>query len=412
MLHAILRDDADIAGAVRVESMDLFNSAHARFVRQRLRAQFASFDDRLRTIRDEVGAVMRALGAEQPFPAAAPGSREAARTLHVLPDAPWLAEAPPAVPDTARAARALAASQRVATATTDPSGERFARLLAAGDAPALAGEIASLGRSEAGRGLLGGDRQHRRCREDPAFARERAMRTQDALLSLAELVGALPLENPDLGSWGATPRIGAAALFAAIEAALGADLAPPRAIGGWLGVEVTPFAVLHLRMVEAIYAAWRIGQVSALTGARRVAELGGGVGLTAWYARCLGMGDYRLAPASRAAAVVQAYVLDEAAFASGAIGEAADLLFCDEVLPGLAGDDLAARLRRAREVGVRVVLSFGHEAAGKSDAAPLRFAEVAARAGWHRRWRGRHGLRPGYVEEIYVPAGDAAVADY
>lgn len=232
------------------------------------------------------------------------------------------------------------------------------------------------------------------------------MRTQDALLSLAELVGAVGIENPDLGAWGVTPRIGAAALFAGVEGALGADLSPPGTIGGWLGIEVAAGTVLHLRMVEAIHAAWRIGQVAALIGAERVSEVGGGIGLTAWYARRLDSAEYRLAPLSRAAATIQAYLLDgEVAIGAVESGAPADLLFCDELLQALDGDTLVERLRRAREGGVRAVLSFGHEAAGQPGADAPRMADIAARAGWRRQWRGRHGLKPGYVEEIYVVDG-------
>ena len=410
MLHALLREQADIAAAVRVESMDLLNSAHARFVRQRLRAQFSTFDDRLQTIAEEVDAVMRAAGARPFDRAVAPGGREAARTLHVLPGESWLAQAAEARPDPARAAHAIAASRALAVDAGHSFGARFGELLALGDAAGLASEIASLGRSEAGRGALGGDRQHRRCRDDPAFARQRALRTQDALLSLAELVGAVPLESPDLGPWGVTPRIGAAALFAAVEGALGVDLAPPRSIGGYLGIEVAPATVLHLRMIEAIFAAWRVEQVAALTGARRVTQVGGGIGLARWYARRLGVADYRLAPWSRAAAVVQTYVLDDDASAGAAQGDgSAGLLFFDDVLQSLSPGELVEQLRSARRGGVQAILSFGQEAAGGPDAPTPRFSHLVAEAGgWDRRWRGRHGLKPGYVEELYLVSGHPA----
>lgn len=413
MLHTILREHSDIAAAVRVESMDLLNSAHARFVRQRLRAQFATFDDRLQAISEEVAAVMRASGADRPAQAGL-GGRDAARTFHVFPDVPWLAEAPVARPDPARGARAITASRAVAVDAANSFGERLTESVALGDADAVANEIASLGRSEAGRGVLGGDRQHRRCHDDPAFAQQRALRTHDSLLSLAELVGAIPLENPDLGPWGVTPRIGAAVLFAAIEGALGVDLAPPDSIGAYLGIEVAPATVLHLRMIEAIFAAWRIDQVTTLIGGGRVTELGGGIGLTQWYARRFGLADYRLVPLSRAAAAVQTYLSNDDPLAGGAESDGPfDLLFCDDVLQSLARDELVERLRMEQRRGVHAILSFHQEAASRPDVSPPRFADVIAQAGgWGRRWRGRHGLRPGYVEELYVNLGDAPRADH
>ena len=162
-------------------------------------------------------------------------------------------------------------------------------------------------------------------------------------------------------------------------------------------------------MIEAMFAAWRIDQVTALTGGRRVAELGGGIGLTGWYARRFGLADYRLVPLSRAAAAVQRYLLDDDPPPHGAERDTPpDLLFCDDVLQGMGSDELVELLDTQRRRGARAILSFGQEAAGRPDAPAPRFAEVVARAGWTRRWRGRHGLRPGYVEEIYTANGGAA----
>ena len=404
-LQAILREDREVAASLLTESADFINSPQARFIRQPQRTQFATSTERLCTVRDEATAALRAAGAV-PEPAAEDGGRASARLLHKLSDSPWLAEAPPASPSVLGAARAIERWRAAPGHTDDP----FAALFRRGDVVAVADELASLGRSPAVRGLLGGDRQHRRCREDPVFAQQRALRTQDALLSLAELVGAIPLENPDLGPWGVTPRTGAPALFAAIEGALGLDLAPPRAIGAYLGIEVAPATVLHLRMIEAIFAAWRIDRVTGLIGGRQVIEIGGGIGLTRWYARGFGLLDYRLAPPSAAAAAVQAYLLGEHASSEGEGEGPVDLLFLDDILQSLRHDEVVEHLRVSARRGVRAVLSFGQEALAEPGAPSPIFADLMAKAGgWTRRWRGRHGLRPGHVEELYVSDATATM---
>ena len=406
-LHAVLRDDPEIVEAVLVESLDLLNSAHARFVRQRLRAQFDTFEERLSTIRDEVAAVGSAWGLGGGAMSVDPGGRAAARLLHAVGSDPWLAEAPPGDADDGAIERALTTWRTAAHTPVAPQQQAFAAALAREDVATLAETLRGLGRSPLARGLLGGDRQHRRCADDPAFARERALRTHDALLSLAELTGAVSVESPDLGPWGVTRRISAPALFAGIERVLARDLRPPATIGAYLGVEVGRGLVLHLRMAEAIHTAWRIGQLAAMLNLTRVVELGGGIGLGAWYARRLGIAEYRLvAPAVSGA--LQAAVLGASAHPvdfSQRIQAPLDLLVVED-LATWPEEDALEHLRDAAGHGVRVILSFGQDAAADPARPQGGVADrLASLGGWQRIGRARHGLKPGYVEEIFLCAG-------
>jgi hypothetical protein len=293
----------------------------------------------------------------------------------------------------------------------DPLWRDFADALSRGDDAAVARELAALGRAGFAQGFLGGARQHQRA-QSRRFADRLARSTYDKLLSLAEAVGALRLENPENGPWGLNPRTAPAELFAAVAAALGADLAPPAHVGGYLGIAAGEGIVLHQRMLEAIHAAWRLRQLADALGlgaGARIAEIGGGAGLTAFYARRLGLRNYRLYDRPPMSAV-QAYVLadgpeqpasvlPETSFAAAKPGSV-DLLFDSDSLPAMERARAAAHLAAARRMGVRHILGINAEAPLPDRTA---MGDLAAEAGGYRlASRHRHWLRAGYVEEHYV----------
>jgi len=179
---------------------------------------------------------------------------------------------------------------------------------------------------------------------------------------------------------------------------------------------------LHLRMVEAIYAAWRLRQLADLIGGDRICEVSGGAGLTAYYAGKFGLTDYRLVdtPAMNA---VQAYVLGGTATGrdmtltgepeqeggvhigptgglDGLIPGSIDILFNEDALPEMA--DAPAILLQARRLSVPTIFSLNQEAiaAGASPHPSVR-ALVQEAGGYRLAQRQRHGIRPGFVEELF-----------
>jgi hypothetical protein len=63
-----------------------------------------------------------------------------------------------------------------------------------------------------------------------------------------------------------------------------------------------------MRVLEAIYAAWRLKQIAEAHGATRICEIGAGAGLTAYYAALLGLTEYVIIDLPTVNAV-QAYML-------------------------------------------------------------------------------------------------------
>lgn len=420
LLHKILQRESDIAAAVLVEPMAFMNGPHARFIRQQLRTLSPTLEERIDDIAKAVADVFRGDGKVMPARSSAEEERWAARLAHADIGQPALVEAPvPAArPDLIAPIRAAWEGAGRGGAI-EPLWRDFADSLLRGDDHAVANELAGLGRAAIAQGFFGGARQHQRA-QGRQFAARLARWTYDRLVSLAEAVGVLELENPENGPWGFNPQADPAELFRAISAALGADLAPPPHVGGHLGIAAGDGIVLHQRMLDAIHAAWRLRQLAeglGLGADARIAELGGGAGLTAFYAARLGLTDYRLydRPGMNA---VQAYVLrgagldpslpdgqakrvgvlDIRTFGAAEPGTI-DLLLNADSLPAMDRGEAVAHLAEARRMRIGHLLSINQEAR-LPDQTPV--AELVRLAGGYRLVaRHRHWLRAGYVEELY-----------
>jgi hypothetical protein len=353
-----------------------------------------------------------------------------------------LACAPDAIPDQKLAERVASAFRRTkpvadAGAVWEPLlRENQARLeawLATGDKAAVSLDLAAFGRSEAAQGFFGGAGQHRKCEADPAFAQLLAAWTYDKLLSLAEAVGAVRLELPETGSWGETLKLSAADLWQRIQEKLACDLAPPAHVGGYLGIRAGE-CVIQMRIVEAIYAAYRLRQLVQARGLRgHICEIGAGAGLTAYYGMLFGLRGYTIIDLPTMNAV-QGYVLAGSRI-GGAVslaGEPADskavrvlppdafaslassnidIVFNQDSLPEIELAAARTYLRDAAAARIPLLLSINQEAhLGTPSGHQRSVAELVEDVGRYRLAnRHRHWLRQGYVEELFEldPRGGA-----
>lgn len=410
LLHDLLRDEPATAAAVLIEPMSFMNGPHASFIRQQLRTLAPSFEARLEMLAEAVAQTLRGAGRPAPARLSDGDRRWAARLAHEDGRRPALVEAvvPPVRADLVEAV--LAAWAGAGEGAVPAHQRPLVEALDKGDAAKVGAELAGLGRSQVAQGFLGGTRQHERA-QNPDFAEKLARWTYDKLVSLAEAVGVLPLENPEGGRWDANALTDPAELFAGIEAALEADLSPPAAIGGHLGIAVGGGRIVHMRMLDAIHAAWRLRQFGDALGhgtGIRIAEIGAAAGLNAFYARRLGLSAWQLFDTPVMGAV-QRYLLGgegalpaieaDAGFTAIEPGSV-DLLFNADSLPVMPRDAAVARLRDAARLGVRHVLSINQEAElpGQTPVAEL----IREAAGWRPAARHRHWLRAGYAEEHFI----------
>jgi hypothetical protein len=295
------------------------------------------------------------------------------------------------------------------------------RMANAGQARELGAYLSELGRQPVAFGFFGSPESHVAAETNPLSNAAGATVIFDRILSLAEALGCIYVENPEQGIWGEIANADADDLLGRIAATLGInDLRPP--VGGFWGLP-TRFGPMNVRTIYALYAASRISAIRRTYDLRGVTEIGGGAGLAAHYCLAMGVAPYKIVDLPTVGAV-QAYALrDEKGlelygedradarielvppweFAAPPSGQY-ELLFNMDSLPEIETDAAVGYLKGAREMGYRYLLSINQESGGKvgewSQGKVSSLAESAG--GYTRLHRNRDWMRPGYVEELYA----------
>jgi hypothetical protein len=138
----------------------------------------------------------------------------------------------------------------------------------------------------------------RRLDDQADWKRSYALWLHDALVSLAEAVGASRMFYPETtpgyhyelhGEPGNVDRI-----LDEIEGTLAAPIRFPNPYPGELGLLTSNRGVASFRAIQALYQACRLRQLSRGQYDVRVLEIGAGLGRTAYFAQALGMSDYTI----------------------------------------------------------------------------------------------------------------------
>ena len=235
---------------------------------------------------------------------------------------------------------------------------------------------------------------------------------QDLLL-LSEALGARRLWNPEGSHREALPDV--ETLLGAIDHVLGFRVEFPNPFSDEIGL-TTSRGVASYRAVQALYQASRVLSAAKGKMGARVAEIGAGLGRTAFYARRLGMRDYTIVDLPMSAAA-QAYFLGRAAgpdeiclfgedrpgiriLPPSAFLNASD---CYDVVVNV--DSLTEMARptaraycEAIKVRGRLFVSINHELN------PFTVRDVCAEAGMKMLTRTPYWMRRGYVDEEYAAA--------
>jgi len=181
----------------------------------------------------------------------------------------------------------------------------FVALLEGGGAEPLARYLCNVSRHDATIGITQGDREFKRIRRDAGYRAFLATMTLDKLVSLAEAVGARPVENPEQGEYGVSMGVEPSLLADALAQRLGLDITPPDIDGGLFKLRVGA-ARLSERDLGAIYTAHLLRTTLADGG--RVVEIGGGSGRVAYWSHRMGLTDYTIVDLPLVAAVSGYYL--------------------------------------------------------------------------------------------------------
>ena len=107
----------------------------------------------------------------------------------------------------------------------------------------------------------------------------------DFAISLGLAVGVLPQTNPEQGDQRDILALDSLEVIREVAAVVGCDLTPPQ-VGAMMGVRISDGGVVPIHALLHFYTAYRIGSILA-AGSGHVIEIGGGVGLLAWYTRAM-----------------------------------------------------------------------------------------------------------------------------
>jgi len=240
----------------------------------------------------------------------------------------------------------------------------------------------------------------------------------DHLVRLAEIVGALRVENPERKSRAAYGLMPTDDVLDAIDRRLSTKLHFPNPYPDEIGT-LTRRGVMTFRTVQAIYQAWRIHSLLAGVANPRVLEIGGGLGRTAQMAWQMGTRDYTVIDLPFTA-VSQAYflmrtlgeenvrlhgesddgvrtrvkLLQPAAFLEST--DRYDLIVNVDSLPEMSRPTAEKYWERIREAAPRF-LSINQEA----EEFTVQDLADADTARIRRYLRYPSGLRKGYIEEIF-----------
>jgi len=304
---------------------------------------------------------------------------------------------------------------------------RFASILARGNPHELASYLCNVSRHDASIGITQGREEHKRIRRDRAYRDYLALMAKDKLVSLAEAVGALPVENPEQGSYGASIHADLDELVVRISERLGFDIAPPDIDGGLFKLR-TAHGLFGERDANAIFTAWLLRSILRGAEPARICEIGAGSGRVAYWSRRLGSNSYTIVDLPHVNAVQGYYLLkslpedsivlygeqparSDAAFTvwpSHAVGELEgreyDLVLNQDSMPEMSHDTVEDYLRWIRSVCRGVFVSINHESKPAYGAG---FAQVSVPeiireiGGFELQERYPYWLRRGYVVEVY-----------
>ncbi len=183
----------------------------------------------------------------------------------------------------------------------------FISVLDSNDPRRLARYLCNASRHDAMHGISQGDFEYARIARDRSYRDFHALVTQDKLVSLAEGVGALPVENPEQGTYGRSLYTEPAQLVAAVEARLGIDITPPDVDGCLLKLRAGARS-FNEKDLSAVYTAYLLRNSLPSPEQTRICEIGGGAGRLAYWSTRLDMAPYTVVDLPRVN-VLQGYYL-------------------------------------------------------------------------------------------------------
>ena len=206
-------------------------------------------------------------------------------------------------------------------------------------------------------------------------------------------------------------------MLRSIDRVIGVHVTFPNAFPGEIGLRSTR-GVISYRAAPAIYQAWRIKSLVQGVAAPRVLEIGGGLGRTAYYAKLLGIIDYTIVDLPLTSA-------GQASFLGRVLGQDGICLYGEtsttnaiKLIPPVTflestdKYDVVINVDSMTEMSREIAVSYCRKIQSQSsvflsinhECNPFTVPEIFPEP---RVARYPYWLRPGYVEELWLPGFSA-----
>ena len=300
-------------------------------------------------------------------------------------------------------------------------------LLMGSDPRAVAEHLVNMQKYAASEGLSQGELAYRDFVDaSPDGRRAAIVPFHDMLASLAQYLAVMPGEGAEYGADGNAIAASSDELAARIERALGVCVVPETIFDGLFGLMIRG-RILHGRDIQALYAALRAIEASALARPR-ICEIGGGLGKVAYNAWMLGVHRYSIVDLPTVSAM-QYFALRrtlpevEVRFSHPAVADSGrdgiDLFFASHMLSGVRlpcdivlncdsfpelGDEICRKYFSIIRHWAPLLLSINQETNKEIRGPADRQVIVGAllpEFGFNRLYRFRSWIRKGYVEELW-----------
>ena len=238
----------------------------------------------------------------------------------------------------------------------------------------------------------------------------------DKIICLAEYLGILGFENPESGPWGDNLNVDINDLIFKIEKEIGIEVSPPLGIIHTDGVKAGK-GLFHYRHINSLYSAIQIDKLSQQHGP--ICEFGGGLGMTAMYARRFGIMDYTLLDLPITCLLAGHYLLhavgdDQVSLYGETLSDddikilpyweclsipdkSMELIVNQDSLPEISDNLINEYLKQIKRITKKYFLSINHECFHPRTV----FNFVRSSTGYDPVSRSKCWVREGYIEEVY-----------
>jgi hypothetical protein len=238
----------------------------------------------------------------------------------------------------------------------------------------------------------------------------------DKLICLGEYLGLLRCAVPDTSSWGTNLHADIDELIEKIEETLEISITPPTGAIHTDGLE-TAKGLFHYRHINGLYGAIRVRELCENNGP--CCEFGGGLGMTAMYARRMGVSDYTMLDLPITCLLAGHYLLHSVGLdAVSLYGEQQEtdtikllpyweclelpekhyaLAVNQDSFPEIADNLVMEYLVQIKRMTKNYFLSINHE--NFDPRTVNKFVKQAN--GYKKVYRSKYWIREGYVEELF-----------